>query len=130
MFRTKSFLSEAGALDIALQNQKAKSLPIGREVKIVNELGLHSRRPAAEFVRAANLFRSEIWIIKGEERVSAKSIIEVLMANLNCGDTAIIEAEGLDSEHAIARLTKLVSEFNHKDPKYGWNRCTCLEDDF
>jgi phosphocarrier protein HPr len=129
MFSRKSFLSEAGALDIALQNQKARSLPIGREVKIVNELGLHPR-PAAEFVRAANLFRSEIWIIKGEERFYAKSIIEVLMANLNCGDTAIIEAEGPDSERATARLAKLVSEFNDKDLKYGWNRCTCLEDDF
>ena len=129
MCSRKSFLSEAGALDIALQNQKAKSLPIGREVKIVNELGLHAR-PAAKFVRAANLFRSEIWIIKGEERFSAKSIIEVLMANLNCGDTAIVEAEGSDSERAIARLARLVSEFNDKDLKYGWNRCTCLEDDF
>ena len=112
------------------KTKKAKSLPIRREVKIVNELGLHSRRPAAEFVRAANLFRSEIWIIKGEERFSAKSIIEVLMANLNCGDTAIIEAAGPDSERAIARLARLVSEFNDKDLKYGWNRCTCLEDDF
>ncbi len=129
MFGRKSFRSEAGALDIALQNQKAKSLPIGREVKIVNELGLHAR-PAAEFVRAANLFRSEMWIVKGEERFSAKSIIEVLMANLNCGDTAIIEAQGPDSERAIARLSRLVSEFNEKDVKYGWNRCTCLEDDF
>ena len=77
MFSRKSFLSEAGALDIALQNQKARSLPIGREVKIGNELGLHAR-PAAEFVRAANLFCSEIWNIKGEERFYAKSIIEVL----------------------------------------------------
>lgn len=114
MFSRKSFLSEAVALDIALQNQKAKSLPIGRQVKIVNELGLHAR-PAAEFVRAANLFRSEMWIIKGEERFSAKSIIEVLMANLNHGDTAIIEAQGPDSERAIARLARLVSEFNDKD---------------
>jgi phosphocarrier protein len=110
MFSRKSFLSEAGALDIALQNQKAKSLPIGRRVKIVNELGLHAR-PAAEFVRAANLFSSEMWIIKGDERFSAKSIIEVLMANLNRGDTAIIEAQGPDSERAIARLARLVSEF-------------------
>src|SRR6266581_7775800 len=129
MFGRKSFRSEAGALDIALQNQKAKSLPIGREVKIVNELGLHAR-PAAEFVRAANLFRSEMWIVKGEERFSAKSIIEVLTANLNCGNTAVIEAEGPDSERAIACLAKLISEFKDEDRKYGWNRCNCLEEDF
>ena len=129
MFARKSLLSGIGALDIALQNKKTKSLLIRREVKIVNELGLHAR-PAAEFVRAANVFRSQIWIIKGEERFSGKSIIEVLIANLNCGDTAVIEAEGPDSESAITGLAKLVSEFKDKDLKSGWNRCTCLEEDF
>ena len=129
MFARKSLLRRTGALDIALQNEKTKSLLIRREVKIVNELGLHAR-PAAEFVRAANVFRSQIWIIKGEERFSAKSIIEVLTANLNCGDTAIIEGEGPDSEGAIASLAKLVSEFKDEDLKYGWNRRSCLEEDF
>ena len=91
MFARKSLLSGTGALDIALQNEKTKSLLIRREFKIVNELGLRAG-PAVEFVRAANLFRSQIWIIKGEERFSAKSIIEVLTANLNCGDTAMNKA--------------------------------------
>jgi phosphotransferase system HPr (HPr) family protein len=129
MFARKSLLSGTGALDIALQNEKTKSLLIRREVKIVNELGLHAR-PAAEFVRAANVFRSQIWIVKGDERFSAKSIIEVLTANLNCGDTAIIEADGPDSESAIPSLAKLVSEFKDEDLKYGWNRRNCLEEDF
>ena len=129
MFGRKSLLSKTGALEIVLQDEKAKSLLIRREIKIVNELGLHAR-PAAEFVRAANVFRSQIWIIKAEERFSAKSIIEVLTANLNCGDSAIIEAEGSDSESAIASLAKLVSEFKDEDLKYGWNRRNCLEEDF
>jgi len=129
MFTKKSFLGHASALGLALQNEKAKSLPIRREVKIVNEQGLHAR-PAAEFVRAANVFRSEIWIMKGEERFSAKSIIEVLTANLNCGNTAIIEAEGPDSETAIACLAKVILEFKDEDRKYGWNQCNCLEEDF
>lgn len=114
---------------LALQMKKVESRLTRREVKITNELGLHAR-PAAEFVRAANVFRSETWIVKGEERFSARSIIEVLTANLNCGDTAIIEAEGPDSEHAIASLAKLVSEFREKDLKHGWGRSTCLEEDF
>ena len=129
MSSKESLLSGTSALDIASQNEKVKSLLIRREIKIVNELGLHAR-PAAEFVRAANVFRSQIWIIKGEERFSGKSIIEVLIANLNCGDTAIIEAQGPDSESAIAGLAKLASEFRDKDLKYGWKRCDCLEEDF
>src|SRR5947207_6724258 len=119
MFTRKSFLGQISALGIALENEKAKPPPIRREVKIVNEQGLHAR-PAAEFVRAANVFRSEIWIMKGEERFSAKSIIEVLTANLNCGNTAIIEAEGPDSETAIACFAKVISDFEDEDLTYGW----------
>ena len=105
MSTRKSFLSGTSAL-VALQNEKTKSLLIRREVKIVNELGLHAR-PAAEFVLAAKAFRSQIWLIKGGERFSAASILDVLCANLNCGDTATIEAEGPDAEEAIKRLVEL-----------------------
>ena len=80
---------------------------IREQVQIVNEAGLHAR-PAAEFVRAANSFRSDIWLVKGEQRFSATSIVEVLTADLCRGDTAIIEADGPDSEQAVARLVELV----------------------
>lgn len=129
MFMRKSSLNGTSALDVAFRNEKTESLLTRREVKIVNKLGLHAR-PAAEFVRAANVFRSEIWIIRGEKRFSARSIIEVLTANLNCGDTAIIEARGPDSDRAITGLAKLVSEFRDEDSKYEWARCPCLEEDY
>jgi len=89
-------------------------LLIRRKVKIMNALGLHAR-PAAEFVRAAQTFRSEIWILKRDGRFSAGSIIEVLMANLNCGDSAMIEAQGPDAEKAVARLVGLVRKFAEED---------------
>ena len=87
---------------------------IRQEITIINELGLHAR-PAAEFVRAAAAFRSQIWLLKGTERFSAASILEVLTANLNRGDTATIEAEGPDAEEAVKRLAELTSEFGKKD---------------
>jgi len=89
-------------------------LLIRRKVKIMNELGLHAR-PAAEFVRAAYAFRSEIWILKRGARFSAGSILQILMADLNCGDTAIIEAKGPDAEKAVARLVGLVRKFAEQD---------------
>jgi phosphocarrier protein HPr len=93
---------------------KRESVLVRQEVRIMNELGLHAR-PAAEFVGAAQAFRSEIWIVKGKERFSAARIIEVLMANLDCGDTAVIEAEGPDAEKAVARLVALVHKFAEED---------------
>jgi phosphocarrier protein len=81
-----------------------------REVQIVNELGLHAR-PAAEFVRCAMKFRSEIVLRRGDDRISAASILEVLSANLDCGTKVILEAIGPDAEDALDELEKLIAAF-------------------
>lgn len=81
-----------------------------REVQIINQLGLHAR-PAAEFVRCAMEFRSEILLRKGDERYSASSILEVLSANLDCGAKVTLEAVGPDAEEALNRLERLLREF-------------------
>lgn len=90
------------------------SIAVRQEITIVNELGLHAR-PAAEFVMAAKAFRSQIWIVKGEDRFSANSILEILTANLNCGETAAIEAEGPDAEEAVMRLAEVTAKFGDLD---------------
>jgi phosphocarrier protein len=81
-----------------------------REVQIVNELGLHAR-PAAEFVRCAMKFQSEIVLRRGADCFSAASILEVLSANLDCGAKVVLEAVGPDAEHALDELEKLLDEF-------------------
>ena len=102
---------------------------IRQEITIINELGLHAR-PAAEFILAAKAFRSEIWLVKGGERFSAASILDVMSANLNCGDAATIEAEGPDAEEAVKRLVKLTHEFGKKDSGSGSSGRLRVEEDF
>jgi phosphotransferase system HPr (HPr) family protein len=85
-----------------------------RDVRITNKLGLHAR-PAAEFVKRANSFRSEIWIVKDGKRHSAASLIDILRANLDCGATATIVAHGVDAEEALERLEKLLAEFGERE---------------
>ena len=80
-----------------------------RQIIIMNELGLHAR-PAAEFVRRANGFRSEIWILTEDKRPSALSLIEVMRANLNQGAVATLEAVGPDALEAVECLEKMVAE--------------------
>ena len=79
------------------------------EITIVNEMGLHAR-PAAEFVRRAHAFRSEIWIVTKAGRFSALSLLEVMRANLDRGAVATLEACGIDAEEAVERLAKVVRE--------------------
>jgi phosphocarrier protein HPr len=94
--------------------QKKEPVTVRRDIRIVNEMGLHAR-PAAQFVRQAKAFRSEIWLVREDTRFSAMSLIEVLRANLNCGDTAVLEAHGVDADAAVDRLEKLLAEL--RDPK-------------
>ena len=80
----------------------------------MNELGLHAR-PAAEFVRRASRFRSEIWLVKDGQRFSAVSLIDLMRANVDCGTTVVLEASGADSETAVEKLAQIVSEFKDTD---------------
>ena len=95
--------------------EKRVPISVQREVRITNELGLHAR-PAAQFVKRANKFRSEIWVVtEGGKRYSAASLIDILRANLDCGATATLEAHGVDANEAIDELEKLLAEFRETD---------------
>ncbi len=78
------------------------------EVTIVNKYGLHAR-PAAEFVKLANRYRSEVWIAKDDVEVSGKSIMGVMMLAAECGSTIRIRARGDDSGDAVQALSDLVT---------------------
>jgi phosphocarrier protein len=78
------------------------------DVKIPNLLGFHAR-PAAEFVKLANTFSSEIWVSKEGLDVSGKSIMGVMMLAAECGSTITIRAAGADAADAVEALRVLVA---------------------
>jgi len=92
-----------------LVHSRREAVRACQEITIINKLGLHAR-PAAQFVRRANAFRSEIWLVTETGRFSALSLIDVMRANLDCGAVATLEADGTDAEEAVTRLAKLVKE--------------------
>jgi len=82
---------------------------------IVNRLGLHARA-ATQLVNCASAFASEIWIVLGDRRVNAKSIMGVLTLAATKGSEVTIEAEGRDSDEAIAAIAGLVrNKFGEED---------------
>ncbi len=80
-----------------------------REALIVNPLGLHAR-PAAQIVRLATTFASDIWLEKEGMKVNGKSIMGVMMLAAECGSTIKVQASGADAEQAIDALCGLVAE--------------------
>jgi phosphocarrier protein HPr len=79
-----------------------------RQVQIVNKNGLHAR-PAAEIVKLAAKFQSEITIVKDDLDVNGKSIMGVMMLAAEHGSTIVLRAEGPDADAALDALSTLVS---------------------
>lgn len=80
---------------------------VERTVQIVNPMGFHAR-PAAEFVKLAGRFTSEIWVRKDDLDVNGKSIMGVLMLAAEQGTLLVIRAKGRDAEEALDALESLV----------------------
>ena len=77
-----------------------------KNVKIVNKLGLHAR-PASLIVQTAMGFSSNIYIIKDEIKVDAKSIMGILMLAAACGTELKLRTEGTDEEQALAKMVEI-----------------------
>lgn len=78
-----------------------------RSVRIPNQYGLHAR-PAAEFVKLAGKFRSNVWVKKDDVEVNGKSIMGVMMLAAEHGSEIMIRASGEDAEDAVRALAELV----------------------
>lgn len=75
--------------------------------RVVNRAGLHAR-PAAELVKLAGTFQSEIHVEKGGLQVNGKSIMGVLMLAAEQGSSLRFTAVGPDADQALEALTDLV----------------------
>ena len=78
-----------------------------RSVQILNKNGLHAR-PAAEIVKTAAKFQSEITLVREGMEVNGKSIMGVMMLAAECGATLLLRAEGADAEAALDALDALI----------------------
>jgi phosphocarrier protein HPr len=78
-----------------------------RIVTISNRNGLHAR-PAAEIVKIAAKFKSDILLVRDDLEVNGKSIMGVMMLAAECGASLVLRAEGPDEQEAIGAIAKLI----------------------
>ena len=83
-------------------------MSVSRDVQIVNPLGLHAR-PAAQLVKLASKYTSEVTISRDGMPINAKSIMGVMMLAAEQGATVSISAVGTDAEDAVNALAALVA---------------------
>ncbi|MFB1480322.1 HPr family phosphocarrier protein [Corallococcus sp. RDP092CA] len=77
--------------------------------EIINALGLHARA-AAQMVKVANRFKSEVTIEASGQRANAKSIMGVLMLAAAQGTQVTLTCKGEDAETCLSELKKLIAD--------------------
>ena len=80
-----------------------------QDVTIIAPNGLHTR-PAAQFVKEAKAFNSDITVTANGKSASAKSLFKLQTLGLVQGTVITISAEGDDEQQAVDSLVKLVPE--------------------
>ena len=76
---------------------------------IRNRLGLHARA-AAQFVKNASAFQSDVWVERDGQKVNGKSIMGLLVLACPLGARLTVKVEGVDEQTALANLGKLVED--------------------
>lgn len=80
---------------------------VEREATVGPEEGIHGR-PAAQLVKVAKGFSSQIVLVKGGREVNAKSVLKITgLAKM--GEKITIRADGEDAEQAVEALSDLIS---------------------
>ncbi len=82
-------------------------------VEIVNQLGLHARA-AARFVETASRFSAEVTVTNGDESVSGKSILGLMMLAAGQGTQLTLVATGPDADAAVDAIAELVTQRFHE----------------
>tara|TARA_B100000902_G_scaffold356520_1_gene370254 strand:+ start:629 stop:898 length:270 start_codon:yes stop_codon:yes gene_type:complete len=79
---------------------------ISKELKILNNLGLHARA-AAKVVSTANKFESQIIFVKDDKNADARSIMKLLMLSASKGSCISVKIDGIDQNDAMSSIEKL-----------------------
>lgn len=80
---------------------------VKKDVIIQNRKGLHARA-SAQMVKVAESFSAATFVCMHERRVSAQSIMGLLMLGASQGTCLRIEGEGSDADQAVSSLVTLI----------------------
>lgn len=66
-------------------------------------------RPVAMLVQVASQYDSEIYIMRDNKKVNAKSIMGMMTLDLPVGEQVVVTADGVDEEKAVNDIEKYLS---------------------
>jgi phosphocarrier protein HPr len=79
---------------------------IAKDIVVINELGLHARS-AAKIAELAKNAKSKVWVQKDNEKVDAKSIIDILTLACEKGSKIQIIVEDASDKTVLDSIVRL-----------------------
>lgn len=80
---------------------------VTRDVKILNEGGLHAR-PSSELVKLASSFESDFFIEMYGYRINGKSILGIMTLAAEEGAEMTLIVDGPDEQEALEAISNLI----------------------
>ena len=80
---------------------------VSKKITISNKTGLHLR-PAGILSKVAGGCKSSVTLIKYDKKVNAKSVLNVMSAQINLGDEIIVECEGETEEADLKTVIEAI----------------------
>ncbi len=82
---------------------------LSKDVTIINEFGLHARS-AGKIAKIAQNTQADVWIIKQDEKVDAKSIMDILTLACAKGSMITIKIDDPSDLDILEVIVKLVEK--------------------
>jgi len=79
-----------------------------KDFVVENEVGLHAR-PAAKFIKVANSYKSDVFVIKDGKMGNRKSLLSILALGIYKGCKFKVQVVGPDEAEALCGITKLIT---------------------
>lgn len=80
---------------------------VSAKVTVINPQGMHMR-PAQLFVNTINAYQCDVTILFGQEKINARSIMNLMAACIKCGSEIEIQCDGEREEEALKAAVDLV----------------------
>ena len=82
---------------------------LSKEVTVVNDLGMHARS-AAKIAELARNATSKVWVQKNEDKVDARSILDILTLAAQKGSKLTIMIDDRSDMQTLNRIVELVQD--------------------
>lgn len=84
---------------------------VEKQIQVKLKDGLHAR-PAAQFVKLLSRYHSDVFLVKNDRKIEAKSIFNLMSAAVREGDLITVLADGDDENEALDFVVKFLQEQN------------------